>query len=325
MKLEMSVPEDKIAKAIFAIDEVRHASFAYVESVQRLLGILAFVGRVLLSGSWHLAATITGLRVSSITGFVKVSQLWCDELDWWAELLTRWNCKALMVPRKWTPPTYETTFFTDASRSKAHGGGAGGIFKQMVFQFDFSSEEIDGMEIADLEGLAHFLFLAELCARCPEELEGKRFITRCDNMNFVDAVNRSKATTPSIAFLVGEVHKLQALHSFDLRLIFVPSKDNEMADALSRKAWKRVAAFIAGRTWNAYPQLRSNPLTTDRRCLEWDSFVTTLPDVVRAKANTLCWISVQEALRFRTASSMIQRRRWARHTLLARELAGRLP
>ena len=45
-----------------------------------------------------------------------MSEEWNEELQWWVELLNHWNCKALMVPERWIAPTYDSVFFTDASR-----------------------------------------------------------------------------------------------------------------------------------------------------------------------------------------------------------------
>ena len=241
VKMEMPIPDDKKDKALHAISTVVDSKYVFVDQVQRLLGILVFCGRVLLSGMWHLSKSVIALRVASRVGFVKMSAEWKGELQWWTDLLQKWNCKALMVPQRWIAPTHESSFFTDASRSEAKlTGGAGGFFHNLVFQFDFNEDEIRGMEIADLEGMAHLLFLHELCELCPEALAGNRFVTRCDNQNFCDAVNRKKAGTPSMAFLVGEMHELMALYNFDIRIHFVSSKDNEMADALSKSVGKGV-------------------------------------------------------------------------------------
>ena len=127
VKMEMSVPEDKKDKALHAIEQAVGNSFVFVDAVQRLLGILVFVGRVLLSGMWHLSRSVMALRVAARNGYVRMSEEWNEELQWWVELLNHWNCKALMVPERWIAPTYDSAFFTDASRSEAKlVGGAGG-------------------------------------------------------------------------------------------------------------------------------------------------------------------------------------------------------
>ena len=320
VKMEMSVPEDKKAKALHAIEQAAGNSFVFVGAVQRLLGILVFIGRVLLSGMWHLSRSVMALRVAARNGYVKMSADWNEELQWWVELLNHWNCKALMVPERWIAPTYDSVFFTDASRSEAKlVGGAGGIFHNLVFQFDFNADEIRGMEIADLEGITHLLFLHELCLLCPEELAGRRFITRCDNQNFCDAVNRKKPGTPSMAFLVGEMHKLMALFNFDVRIDFVKSKDNEMADAFSRRAWARVLNFL--RTHQVQSRFtKSDVKGMEGVCEGWEKFVAAATDTLTL--SPLVWIHIQDERRSKTASSVIRRRQWARSMLRERLPVG---
>jgi hypothetical protein len=65
-------------------------------------------------------------------------------------------------------------------------------------------------------------------------IKGRKFLTRCDNEPFVKVVNRRHSTHPSVAFLLGEIHHLMAVHSFDLRLEYINTKLNIGADALSR-------------------------------------------------------------------------------------------
>ena len=175
------------------------------------------------------------------------------------------------------------------------------------------------MEIADLEGITHLLFLHELCLLCPEDLAGRRFVTRCDNQNFCDAVNRKKPGTPSMAFLVGEMHKLMALFNFDVRIDFVKSKDNEMADALSRRAWARVLNFLRAH------QVQSRFTKSDVKgkegvCEGWEKFVAAATDTLTLPP--LVWIHIQDERRSKTASSVIRRRQWARSMLRERLPVG---
>ena len=68
--------------------------------MQRLLGILVFVGRVLLSGMWYLSRSVMALRVAARNGYVRMSEEWNEELQWWVELLNHWNCKAVIRKKK---------------------------------------------------------------------------------------------------------------------------------------------------------------------------------------------------------------------------------
>ena len=96
-----SVPEDKVAKTLAAINEVLASVWTTAELSQKLLGLLIFNSRVLVSGKWHLPFTVSHLAEALKSGVVFVSRSWKTELGWWKELLTGWNRVDLLVPRKY--------------------------------------------------------------------------------------------------------------------------------------------------------------------------------------------------------------------------------
>lgn len=242
-----SVPEDKVKKATDAITIALALPWVPAELTQVLLGILAFHGRVLLAGRWHLSFSVQALKTACGCGVAPMLVLWSDELKWWSELLTSWNRVSLLVPRQFTVFDEQpfTTPFTDASRSKQKkSGGAGACFGKFYMMFAFSKHECTHLNIMELEGLVVVLWLTWLCENHPDEVRGKRFISRCDNDPFVVAVNDRKSKFPTIAFLLGELHQLQCKYSFDLRLRYIKSKDNLCADLLSRDAFDLFAAYM---------------------------------------------------------------------------------
>lgn len=57
-------------------------------------------------------------------------------------------------------------------------------------------------------------------------------------------------TIPSLALLLGELHRLMAKFSFDLRLEYVKSKDNVAADALSRLDFDTFFTFMTSKGYD---------------------------------------------------------------------------
>jgi hypothetical protein len=242
--MNCSVPEDKVVKATNAIRFALDAVWVPADHCQILLGILTFHGRILLSGKWHLSFTVQGLKRACEFGVALMDALWTVELAWWQELMTVWNRVTILAPVSFT--TFEEhpfdTPFTDASRSKQRlKGGAGAVWRHYYMMFQFSAEEVEHLNIMELEGLVVVLWLSWLCENHPDEVTGRRFLARCDNDPFVIDVNSRHSTTPTISFLLGQIHLLQSRFSFDFRLRYVKSKENVCADALSRDD---MAAFL---------------------------------------------------------------------------------
>ena len=159
----------------------------------------------------------------------------------------------MMVPKQWLDPLHAADMapFTDASRELSTlSGGAGCVFvgngaiQVQAQEFQFTKQEVTWLEICDLEGLVCVLWLKHLCETCPEQITGRRFWSWCDNRSFEGAVNAHKSNAPTLAFLVGLLHGLQAQYSFDFRLKYVRSEDNVAADALSRLDYLRFFSFM---------------------------------------------------------------------------------
>lgn len=280
-----SVPHDKVVKTRMAIDRVLDKLWATAEDTQSLLGLLVFVGRVMLAGKWHLPCTVRASAVATTSGVARVHGEWRTELTWWVELLCNWNRVSILVPKVLTTFDQEPwdTPYTDASRSKQRGkGGAGAVFKQYYQYFDFSTQEVDLMDIMELEGLVVVLWLAWICEAHPNCMKGKRFLARCDNDPFVCAVNSRKSNYPVVAFLLGEIHQLQCRFSFDFRLKYIASKLNVSADALSRNA-PHVYFDHMSAAFNLHPSdLVRVPVQNKRR----RSFFSRIRSIKRSTAST---------------------------------------
>ena len=233
----VEVPADKVAKATRAIDRAIRKRWNPADECQELLGILAFHGRILLTGRWHLPFTVRALARACRQGAAPMHALWKEELRWWRELLAHWNRRSILLPRLYTR-WHQTPLqvpMTDASRAIDKPSGAGAVFGRFFMQFLFSDREVRELSIMDLEGLVVVLWLRYLCEHHRDAIRGKRFIGKCDNEPFVLDVNARKSTHPQISFLLGSIHHLQSKHGFDFKLEYIKSKDNVAADALSRE------------------------------------------------------------------------------------------
>ena len=174
-----------------------------------------------------------------------MTDAWRSELQWWDDLYTDWNRVSILVPKRktyWEQAPMMVPH-TDASRALGKQSGAGAWFGSEYMQFNFTEEEMK-LDIMLLEGMVAVMWLEHICTHHPEKIQGKRFVGRCDNEPFVEAVNSRHSTYPACAYLLAEIHALQAKYSFDYQLIYINTKDNVGADALSRDDFDDFFSFM---------------------------------------------------------------------------------
>jgi hypothetical protein len=261
----VEVPQDKVDKTVSAIDAALLKNWVPADECQVLLGLMVFHGRVLLSGKWHLPFMVRSLAQAITTGVAHMHPHWQTELVWWRTLLTQWNRVSIIVPPTLTEGERDPmhTPMTDASRSKEkQTGAAGAMFGVYYQQWKFTPREILNLNIMELEGFALVVWLQQLCSeeKHLRHLRGKRFVMRCDNDPFVECVNRRHSTHPAVAFLLGEIHRLCSLHSFDLTLVYINTKLNVGADALSRNDWPTFTKWMQTELGTHHSRLISVPV-----------------------------------------------------------------
>ena len=248
--MTVSVPQDKVRKAKYLIAVALALEWVPADLAQQTLGVLIFLSRILLSAQWHLSVTVRTSAIAVQKGVARVSELWKIELAWHDELYSRWNCSSMLVPRRYLSSNQQIHPFnvpaSDASRSKKRLEGAAGMwFMQYYQRWDFTQEEILTLNIMELEGFALVVWIEYLTRMHPEKLQRMRFVMRCDNDPFVQAANKRKSSRPAVAFLLGLLHHFQALYHFDLKLVYIKSKDNIGADELSRGRLHKFFDFMS--------------------------------------------------------------------------------
>jgi hypothetical protein len=145
----VSVPEDKVEKAVHCIQQVQGQNWAPADICQSLLGILTFHGRILLAGRWHLPQSVRALAVACNKGAALVTPAWRVELDWWIELLRSWNQSSILVPKTYTYWHQDPLNLplTDANRAVGKHSGAGGVFGKLYQLFTFTRDEVRKLTI----------------------------------------------------------------------------------------------------------------------------------------------------------------------------------
>ena len=125
------IPPEKRTKNLNMIEPVLAPACTEVSAkhAESLNGLLNWAGELLVAGRFHLTHTIAAFRTSKARGNAKarVTRAHRDELEFWKDVITNWNCVSVLTPPVFMAPeySYETSPTTDACRSPAFAGAVG--------------------------------------------------------------------------------------------------------------------------------------------------------------------------------------------------------
>ena len=252
-----SIPQDKIDKAQKRIAKVLSNRNVAAKPLEEMIGLLQWIGQVLVRAGVHLPFSIQTLKAAFKHGHAFVSLQLKDELRWWATLLRDWNGRAVIIDPVWVTPAHsaDAAPFTDACVDNSKGGG-GAIFQKYIYACRWTEVECKRFNIYELEALMHVLWIQWICSNVPHLVSGKRFISRCDNESFCKAVTRGRSSCPVIDWLLRKLHYLQSMFSFEIRVEHVRGVDNECADLLSRRKWGEFLVCLKQQTKMQYSDLQ---------------------------------------------------------------------
>ena len=86
-----------------------------------------------------------------------------------------------------------------------------------------------------LEAIVHVLWLVTIVHQRPDEIAGRRWLTRCDNQSWQKVAHKGDFTrNPVCAALLAYVHSLQCKFHFALDVEYIDTNANLVSDLLSR-------------------------------------------------------------------------------------------
>ena len=228
--MQVSVPAEKIDKAIVKINEALESTSLTLRNLQSLIGTLSFICKAIAPGRPFLRRLIDiTCGVSSPNHHLKLSDGAKCDLKLWLLFLEKFNGVSMIPDQVWTS-IVDIQFFTDSS-----GEACGGFYANRWFQTRWPGNIGRVRSIAWLE-LFPILVAVTLWGHL---LQGKRIILRSDNMSVIAIINKQTSKCPEIMKLV-RFFILQCL-KFNLSFYakHIPGKENNIADALSRFQMRR--------------------------------------------------------------------------------------
>lgn len=229
IQMTISLPEDKTEELILELHKWTHRKDCSLQQMQSLIGKLNYASSVVRSGRVYMSRLINTLRGRKINDYsrIQLSDRDLNDIRWWLEHIKIRNglrMESLMTKQEWEP--LGSVWNSDSS-STGLGGWAvqTGAFFHLELTPEWATKDINSLEC-----LALLLCLrkwAELC-------KGKRVLIQCDNQTTVSVIASGAAKNRFLQACLREIHHICALYSAEIKVIWVQTKQNAIADALSR-------------------------------------------------------------------------------------------
>lgn len=218
-----SLPQDKLARYAADIEHQLRSSTSSVQSMLQLIGKLQFSTSVVPIGKPFLRRMIDSIRGLDLNMKVTLTEGMCEDLQLWLSFLRSYNGITMI----YTAPPFtneEIGLYTDASN--------------MGFAATFGSHWIQGhwnplwrqLNIAVRE-LYPILAIVGIFGHL---WKNHTIIFNCDNQAIVASINKQSARDPTIMKLLRPLILSLMLNNIKFKSVYIKSKDNVLADALSR-------------------------------------------------------------------------------------------
>lgn len=191
-----------------------------------LLGKLVFLGRVIKPGRIFLRRLFNAtMNLKHLHFKLKLNAETKKDIIWWSNYIDSWNSLTFFHDMHWIDSN-ELFFATDASD----------IGLSAVLQTAWAFSTLSPYQRAQSIAWRELYALVAACATWSSRLCGKKLHILCDNMSIVYSVNNGTSKNCDIMKLIRALHFIAAKNSFEVKLIYIPSKENVAADLLSRLA-----------------------------------------------------------------------------------------
>ena len=258
----LCIPIEKRNKALNLLMTILNSKKATVKQVQQLTGILNFLSRAIVPGRAFTRRMYAKINLSDSKGrklrdhhHVKIDQEFKNDYTVWISFLqdreTKTLCRPFIDLNKFE--TSETLqFYSDASGKI----GFGAIFnKKWLFG-------LWNQQFLRKKPSIEYLELYALCCGVitwQEHLQNTRIIVFCDNQVVVEMINNTTSKCPNCMILIRLLMINNLKHNRRVSVKYVPTKQNFLADALSRNQLKQFHKLVT-EVMDQYPTQPSNIL-----------------------------------------------------------------
>lgn len=291
--MSVSVPPDKLHKTRALAAQLRSQRVVTLRDLQSAVGYFQHVARAIFSARAFLRRLVDAIVLAERSGSrsVTVTGAMRADLEFWLRFAERFNGTAVVLER---PVMDEGFLATDASGSCKLG--MGGFYAGRLFAVRWShiqrasatlpeetrrynrrrlwpSASAPGRDwIPYREMFAVWWALLKWGAR---HFRGKTITIHCDNQIVVDDLIKMRARQPELMSLLRAIFRFCADFNIRIRVTWLSSEMNALADALSRMRF------------DTYTALRARWQETVPPFQEWKPRVFSNPPMLEQKARSL--------------------------------------
>ena len=250
----LSIPDNKRTRALNLL-RMADKKKATVEEIQKLAGFLNFLGRAIFPGRAFtrrmyskFSGIIDGKKALKKYHHVKLNREFKQDCNVWIDFLGG-NDSSEQIRSVMKRPFVDLckeidekevlNFYTDTSGNFELGFGCMFDMAYVVQQWD--TQLLKSMKPAPS---IEFLKLYALCVGVftwAEKLKDRRCVIFCDNQAVVNIINSTSSSVEDCMRLIRRFVLKSLQMNFRITARYIASKDNEIADMLSRLNWKKFA------------------------------------------------------------------------------------
>jgi ribonuclease HI len=266
-KMEAYLPPNKKDRVLLEVNRLLAKPTVSKHDLQSVLGFLTFCTRVFPLGRPFLRHIFNMLNRPRAKQHLTTAAR--RDLQWWKTLLPMWSGISPIIPSR-----LETKIYTDASGKK----GIGGYWE--------STREIFSTRLPRRQRKKHINYkemfaILYAFAEWGTKWKGHRVTIYCDNEAVVKGINKRTIRGTAIAPLQ-DILLLAATLDIAVRAHWISTKENAIADALSRFDIKRIANLLGEQVTSSLRFRQPSNIVQKISCLKQN--ITSTTALLRAPA-----------------------------------------
>ena len=236
--MSLRLPADKLEKLHAELRFFAGRRRATKRQLQHLCGVLSHCSTLVRGGRTFSHRIVNMLRAfTPKKRYVTLSESFHEDLKWWGDFAAWFNGSAKII----RSPEHTSMVYTDAS---GVGYGAwhgldwlcGPWLEDFILQKDVHSHALPkpALEIPDNINVRELYPIYEALKRWGPSWRDHKVFCVTDNTQVMNAINKGRSNNQTSMCLLRKLFWLCVLFNCHLVSVFIPGKDNVLADALSR-------------------------------------------------------------------------------------------